>query len=54
MLILRRVTRKDLPRGQILLYKVLQEYYKVANEARPLSGFSPTDADYFIEMHFYS
>ena len=25
----------------------LKEYYKTVNEARPLSGFFPTDADFF-------
>ena len=30
----------------------LKEYYKIVNEARPLSGFVPTDAVFFTEMHF--
>ena len=25
----------------------LKEYYEIVNEARPLSGFVPTDADFF-------
>ena len=30
----------------------LKEYYEIVNEARPLSGFFPTHADLFAEMHF--
>ena len=30
----------------------LKEYHGLINEARPLSGFFPTDADLFTEMHF--
>ena len=32
----------------------LKEYYEIVNEARPLSGFIPTDTDLFTEMHFES
>ena len=32
----------------------LKEYYEIVDEARPLSGFFPTHADFFTEMHFYS
>ena len=31
---------------------VLKEYYEIVDEARPLSGFFPTHADFFTEMHF--
>ena len=31
---------------------VLKEYYEIVTEARPLSGFFPTHADFFTEMHF--
>ena len=27
-------------------------YYEIVNEARSLSGFFPTDADFITEMHF--
>ena len=37
--------------GCIILFH-LKEYYEIVNEARPLSGFLPTDADLFTEMHF--
>ena len=30
----------------------LKEYYEIVDEARPLSGFFPTHADFFTEMHF--
>ena len=31
----------------------LEEYYEIVDEARPLSGFFPTHADFFFtEMHF--
>ena len=30
----------------------LKEYYEIIDEARPLSGFYPTHADFFTEMHF--
>ena len=30
----------------------LKEYYEIIDEARPLSGFFPTHADFFTEMHF--
>ena len=30
----------------------LKVYYEIVNEAHPLSGFVPTDADCFTEMHF--
>ena len=31
----------------------LKEYYEIVDEARPLSGFFPTHADFFFtEMHF--
>ena len=30
----------------------LKEYYEIVDEARPLSGFFPTHADLFTEMHF--
>ena len=30
----------------------LKEYYEIVDEARPLSGFFPTHADPFMEMHF--
>ena len=29
----------------------LKEYYEIVDEARPLSGFFPTHADFFTEMH---
>ena len=29
-----------------------KEYYEIVDEARPLSGFFPTHADLFTEMHF--
>ena len=38
----------------IHLRKCLKEYYEIVDEARPLSGFFPTHADFFTEMHFYS
>ena len=31
---------------------LLKEYYEIAEKARPLSGFFPTHADIFTEMHF--
>ena len=31
----------------------LKEYYEIVGELRPLSGFFPTHADLFTEMHFY-
>ena len=30
---------------------MLKEYYEIVDEARPLSGFLPTHADFFTEMH---
>ena len=30
----------------------LKEYFEIVGESRPLSGFSPTHADFFTEMHF--
>ena len=30
----------------------LKEYYEIVDEARPLSGFLPTHADFFTEIHF--
>ena len=30
----------------------LKEYYEIVDEARPLSGFFPTHADFFTAMHF--
>ena len=30
----------------------LKEYYEIVGESRPLSGFVPTHADLFTEMHF--
>ena len=30
----------------------LKEYYEIVDEARPLSGFFPTHADFFTEMNF--
>ena len=31
---------------------ILKEYYEIVDEARPLSGFFPTHADFLTEMHF--
>ena len=39
------------PCGQFRKFK-LKEYYEIVDEARPLSEFVPTHADYFTEMHF--
>ena len=33
-------------------YIDLKGYYEIVDEARPLSGFFPTHADFFMEMHF--
>ena len=33
----------------LLLY--LKDYYEIVDEAHPLSGFSPTHADFCTEMH---
>ena len=33
-------------------HEYLKEYYEIVDEARPLSGFFPTHADFFTEMHF--
>ena len=30
---------------------LLKEYYEIVDEAHPLSGFFPTHADFFTEMH---
>ena len=30
----------------------LKEYYEIVGESRPLSGFFPTHADFFTEMHY--
>ena len=30
---------------------ILKEYYEIVGESRPLSGFFPTHADFFTEMH---
>ena len=30
----------------------LKEYYEIVDEAHPLSGFFPTHAVFFTEMHF--
>ena len=40
--------------GRVGRYQVLnlKEYYEIVDEARPLSGFFPTQADFFTEMHF--
>ena len=36
-----------------LVYNTVQaEYYEIVGELRPLSGFFPTHADFFTEMHF--
>ena len=32
--------------------EILKEYYEIVDEARPPSGFFPTHADLFTEMHF--
>ena len=32
--------------------ETLKEYFEIVAEARPLSGFFPTHADFFTEMHF--
>ena len=32
--------------------ETLKEYYEIVDEARPLSGFFPTHADFVTEMHF--
>ena len=32
-------------------FLMLKEYYEIVDEARPLSGFFPTHADFFTEMH---
>ena len=32
----------------------LKEYYEIVDEACPLSGFFPTHADFFTELHFSS
>ena len=34
------------------LWVLLKEYYEIVDEARHLSGFVPTHADLFTEMHF--
>ena len=31
---------------------MLKEYYEIVDEARPLSGFFPTHADFFYENAF--
>ena len=36
----------------IKIVYILKEYYENVDEARPLSGFFPTHADFFTEMHF--
>ena len=41
-----------LMKNKIALLISLKDYYEIVNEARPLSGFFPTDADLFTEMHF--
>ena len=33
-------------------FSLLKEYYEIVDEARPLSRFFPTHADFFTEMHF--
>ena len=33
-------------------FNMLKEYYEIVDEARPLSGFFPTHADFLTEMHF--
>ena len=38
--------------SKIGLVWTLMEYYEIVDEARPLSGFFPTHADFFTEMHF--
>ena len=35
-----------------LEHVILKEYYEIVDEARPLSGFFPTHADFFTEIHF--
>ena len=30
---------------------MLKEYYEIVDEARPLSVFFPTHADFLMEMH---
>ena len=42
---------------QVLLYSIacietLKEYYEIVDEARPLSGFFPTHADFFYGNSF--
>ena len=36
----------------VTFYILKKEYYEIVNEAHPLSGFFPTHADLFTEMHF--
>ena len=40
------------PEHAVHLVIDLKEYYEIVDEARPLSGFFPTHADFFTEMHF--
>ena len=49
------LTRKgpnSLSKSTQLLDTILKEYYEIVDEARTLSGFFPTHADLFTEMHF--
>ena len=32
----------------------LKEYYEIVNEARPLSGFFPTDADFLLQKCIFN
>ena len=39
--------------SMLVSFKVLlKEYYEIVDEARPLSEFFATHADFFTEMHF--
>ena len=35
----------------VSLWQVLNNYHAIVDEARPLSGFFPTHADLFTEVH---
>ena len=45
-------TLTDIGKTRLLSPAYLKEYYEIVDEARPLSGFVPTHADFFTEMHF--
>ena len=44
--------RNEMKVSKLRFHQKSKEYYEIVDEARPLSGFFPTHADFFTEVHF--